>query len=1214
MKYSYIICLLFLSLAFRGWANNVRIEGEVRVDPKDVNAGTNEATLHFKVKWDNSWRDEFNYDAVYFFLKYKVEGDQEKWHHAYLMDNGCVSKTSGYEVLMSKSGTAANMNEGLFLYRSATDSGNAEVDIELKWKIDMNPDRPLEASMFTEGMVFVSAMGIEMVYVPRGGFRAGDTKSDSTFYNKCMTIPPQYDILSDTISAYEYVSYCQGTAEDIAASKNPPYFAVNRVNDISQDNSNAWVGCMRMADEGEVKDYWMVTFDKPKKIKNIAIESVDGHYATDWEFQGKNNGQWTNLKAGTSMGDQWAVHSDRTYPPTAAIVVRDTHMAYSQYRIAIKATINNSMPIIKTIAMSEVDMHDVIDNSVLIYEPVTRMSERRGLYAKDGDSWSGVTPEWYPNGYPAFFTMKYEVSQEQYVAFLNKLTANQQKARTIGSDLNRLKAGDYVFGAKERPSARNGIKLAAISVNDAPFVFTNDLNPDDREYGQEDDGQTLACNYLNAGDMLAYADWAGLRPLTELEYEKMARRPFPQESLWGEYAWNSNKNYVEAKAFETGTAGTTKEKLTGGNINAGKYLPGPVRCGAFAIAGQDQNGSGSSFWGVMELSGNVDEVYYNANTAGRQFHGNLDSYHGNGIIGEVGRSDIAENIWPVDQNAFCLKGGHFNGNAKIAAISDRSRHWGIYQNLSSVFEYRDSTVGFRLGRTAPVRSVKSELTLENGLTTASAVAYDSVCSGTVYTLRGSVPAEIRGAYRVAWFLSGDNGATWDLIEGEERPSLTITDLRNENTQEDRFLEYWYKRYIYSASGDAVVSNPAKLKVINQTILINRLTDTVDVYNRSKGIHISMEQSADIKWYFYRPYAENKEIYPEYTIRPNKEYLNYFKYSDFTDVSTVYDGDQKVLITVNMLNHCRFVDTINVYVHKRPDVQNNVLPDDNLSLNRAFRCGDYLRDNEPQGGNVIYRTVEIGGRCWMAENLKRVPTTGNHLCYANNAANCEAYGRLYNWTAATYGDVTEGTQGVCPKGWHLPTNDEWISMVQAGGLNITNEVYTADINNNPTENGAHISGKFFKSSLSYGVAYDANGVGTNTNGFSGVPAGGYFYTYSGSYPTNANINSRATNYYDIGERGWWWTSTTTGTKAAYWYASSWTLQYMPYYVRMDKDGEMWFNMDINAASTSTPAYLLNTIFHSKSHYYILYSGNNANGALNYIRANFYFSVRCIRNAD
>jgi uncharacterized protein (TIGR02145 family) len=71
---------------------------------------------------------------------------------------------------------------------------------------------------------------------------------------------------------------------------------------------------------------------------------------------------------------------------------------------------------------------------------------------------------------------------------------------------------------------------------------------------------------------------------------------------------------------------------------------------------------------------------------------------------------------------------------------------------------------------------------------------------------------------------------------------------------------------------------------------------------------------------------------------------------------------------------------------------------------------------------IYNTVTIGTQTWLKENLNY--ETANSWCYDNNAANCKTYGRLYTWQAAMNGSTTEGAQGICPEGWHIPTIAEF----------------------------------------------------------------------------------------------------------------------------------------------------------------------------------------------
>lgn len=89
--------------------------------------------------------------------------------------------------------------------------------------------------------------------------------------------------------------------------------------------------------------------------------------------------------------------------------------------------------------------------------------------------------------------------------------------------------------------------------------------------------------------------------------------------------------------------------------------------------------------------------------------------------------------WPVAPNAFGLRGGSYLSDAKQITISDRSKHWGVYASTDETSAVRDSTVTFRLGRTAPVLSVVSELKMMNGKTTAVDEPVDTICSGEGYT-------------------------------------------------------------------------------------------------------------------------------------------------------------------------------------------------------------------------------------------------------------------------------------------------------------------------------------------------------------------------------------------------------------------------------------------------------------------------------------------------
>lgn len=96
-----------------------------------------------------------------------------------------------------------------------------------------------------------------------------------------------------------------------------------------------------------------------------------------------------------------------------------------------------------------------------------------------------------------------------------------------------------------------------------------------------------------------------------------------------------------------------------------------------------------------------------------------------------------------------------------------------------------------------------------------------------------------------------------------------------------------------------------------------------------------------------------------------------------------------------------------------------------SPSEIFSCGGNLNYD-----GYDYKTVKIGEQCWLAENLRTI--VGASVCYANKPENCDTYGRLYTWNDAIKGGtannkIPSGVQGICPVGWHIPSQFEWKNL-------------------------------------------------------------------------------------------------------------------------------------------------------------------------------------------
>ncbi len=154
--------------------------------------------------------------------------------------------------------------------------------------------------------------------------------------------------------------------------------------------------------------------------------------------------------------------------------------------------------------------------------------------------------------------------------------------------------------------------------------------------------------------------------------------------------------------------------------------------------------------------------------------------------------------------------------------------------------------------------------------------------------------------------------------------------------------------------------------------------------------------------------------------------------------------------------------------------------------------------DPRDGQT-YATIEIGSQTWMAENLNY--ETENSWWYDNNSVNGDIYGRLYTWNAAMNGAessnlVPSGVQGVCPYGWHLPSDKEWKILEMALGMN---QGEADDSGWRGTDEGQQMKST---------SGWDENGNGTNSSNFNAFPGG-------------AHLDGGT--FMELGSGGYWWSS-------------------------------------------------------------------------------------------
>jgi formylglycine-generating enzyme required for sulfatase activity len=253
-------------------------------------------------------------------------------------------------------------------------------------------------------------------------------------------------------------------------------------------------------------------------------------------------------------------------------------------------------------------------------------------------------PAEYPKGFNDFYCMKYEISQEQYVAFLNTLTRAQQNTRT-GTDISGTTVtSEYLMYIGSSPQFRNGIACDLTLPATGPINVFCDINDNDI-INEPDDGQNIACNCLSWMDQAAYMDWAALRPISEMEFEKACRGP--NNPISQEFAWGTTN--IHNTLYTMVNADEANESFTGMGVSTGNcntyytFTEAPARCGIFAASATNKTRqeSGATYYGIMEMSGNVAEFFVTSgNTAGRSYTGK----HGDGALDASGDANV--DFWP----------------------------------------------------------------------------------------------------------------------------------------------------------------------------------------------------------------------------------------------------------------------------------------------------------------------------------------------------------------------------------------------------------------------------------------------------------------------------------------------------------------------------------------------------------------------------------------
>lgn len=1097
MKKLILFILLSVTLTTLS-GSNVKITSAPYIDLGSLKYN-NMTTIYLDVEWDNSWRDKENWDAVYIFLKYKKSTDVA-WSHVLLRDAFHVV-SPGYTFFTAKDpANGADKSTGIFVYRNAMGGGKSTVTLELQWKYNMNG---LTRQDLLNG-ISIEASAIEMVYIPKGPFRPGDQYSKYCFQKPYRQILPEDDLIKPGTSIFSgsWINSNPATMNTLYDDRGP-----DKVCD--HDNDPRTSGCIGSLWISELTGTASVIFDfKSKKTVRYVAMELYNYPVASWIVSGGTkkgiNIVWAQLGAFTES--QAPVNSIQTYPATQAQPIPQKNWgAYQYYKVDLSMKNSGANAHVWTISMTEKNLAESTDDAYIIEGPgnTITFNNTLGLNIKDG-ALTGTLDVNYAVGFDGFYAMKYEMSQRQYVDFLNKLTIDEQKLRTIGEALSDLQMGDYVYGSgnHKKPVCRNGIVVGALQDNRYAFACNLNSAGDNNLYNQADDGMDIACNFLSPRDMVAYAAWSGLRPLSELEYEKMGHQTI--DSVSGDvptfpikgYAWgNATAKLPSGNSFSS--AGKEAEQLSSANLNAGGVVAGPTRVGSFSTtSGTDAQKTGSSYYGVMELSGNLAEIYYRSEPGKVILHQSLLS-HGKGYLTNGDMPTDLNAYWGDPTNStygesLILRGGSFAGIAERARFADRGETNGYANSVNR----KDSTVTFRLGHSLTAYQAKGSdyypyttIKNENGLYAPEGTTiYDTVCTGSGYTIVGSDPVAegltTSGEVRYVWYCMMNNNNRWVMMKGKNEKDLKLTsdDLEHYSTsyRTYSYVREFYTPTSYSSSGVVV------LRVGTNRPFTRDREEVLQANNQINGILVESAPNATFEWYAI--FNGKKKSLPAFFTTNVSSYMSIVRDS----FPSAGSGSLACMVTTKELG-CKKEVKVKLTVFARPTSGTN----SNSFL--VGNCGAPVVDT--RDGN-IYTTVMIDDQCWMAENMRyegEDKKVGGHTyTYSPVDPKGNTYGVCYR-------AHIEVANAVCPEGWVVPSQKDMLNLQKFANNGGADELggYRLRSGNfwlNARDNATYYNNYIYAKEWNYGENPTGFQEGFNTLKF-GLMGGGY----SGINPVSTSYN-------------------------------------------------------------------------------------------------------------